>query len=329
MARSLDRELLATKGRRRVRAISAAVAVAQLERNSRPPAPQSPPFFPMKGTITPRLFANVWKFAIRTIRTSCVVLSNLFSRVWAPPQPLRTTILASTIFLAVIITTTVVAGDIDLSKFMPGTEMNGRPHIIVIDGRLVNQGDGPAINLEVTRPAYRLVGMLAVGDGFANPANDFAVQYEWREGDKVHRETRAFKTGQERVAGNRTSADHTALHAVSIMAPHDSGTLPQGLAASYDPVTHLLTVSADRPIEVRVDGFLLRPVSRTDKEGAEYRYAQANVLILGQDLKRGETTVFEVVFIKPQDFYSIPIYVREPGKPAVYLTVSTSLRAAP
>ena len=102
----------------------------------------------------------------------------------------------------------------------------------------------------------------------------------------------------------------------------DSGVIPRGLAASYDPATHLLSVSAAKPIDVRVDGFLLRPVARADKDGAQYRYAQANILVLGQDLKSGDSVTFEVVFTKPQDHYSIPIYVREPGKSATYLTVS-------
>jgi hypothetical protein len=235
------------------------------------------------------------------------------------------------VFLAIVVTSSVVTSDIDLTKLMPGATGDGRPRIVVVDGRLVNQGEGPALNLEITRPRYRLVGTLAAGDGIPNPAGDFAVQYEWRDGDKTQRETRAFKTGNdERVAGTRAgtvperneAALHTATLAGSTTVPYDSGTLPQGLAASYDPATHLLTVTADRSIEVRVDGFLLRPISRTDKDGADYRFAQANILVLGQDLKRGETTVFEVVFTKPQDFYSIPIYVREPGRPAAYLTVT-------
>jgi hypothetical protein len=245
--------------------------------------------------------------------------------------PLRVTILASTVFLAIVVTSSVVTSDIDLTKLMPGATGDGRPRIVVVDGRLVNQGEGPALNLEITRPRYRLVGTLAASDGIPNPSGDFAVQYEWRDGDKTQRETRAFKTGNDaRVAGRRDeAANHTATLAGSTLAPYntDSGTLPQGFAAGYDPATHLLTVTADRAIEVRVDGFLLRPISRTDKDGADYRFAQANVLVLGQDLKRGETTVFEVVFTKPQDFYSIPIYVREPGRPAAYLTVTTSVGA--
>lgn len=287
MTRMLDRE------RKFPRAVSAA--------EFHPPkSRKNPPASPLKTDFTPHVPQTVWCKAVLFAKSVCGVPS------------LRATILAGVVFLAVVITATLAGSEIDLSKFMPGIAATGnRPLIVVVGHKLMNQGDAPALNVEVTRPRYLLVGTINAGEAVDVPANDFAIQYEWNDGDKLQRETKSFKIGE------------TSRQA-SIMPPIDSAVMPPGLTASYDPATHLLTVSAERPTEVRVDGFLLRPISRTEKDGADYRYAQANILVIGQDLKRGETTTFEVVFTKPQDFYSIPIYVREPGKPPVYLTVSLS-----
>lgn len=315
MARSLDRERLAAASRaalvRSQKAVSAAQVAAELPTEkpiSRRNPRKKPPIPPMYGTFSPRLLVPV-----------CGMARDLAFRVCETP-PLRVTVIAAAVFLAIVIAASAAGSEIDLNRFLPGASTaDGQPRIVVVDGRLVNQGAGPALNLEITRPQYRLIGTLAAGGGQPIPAPDFAVQYEWREGDRVHRETRAFKIGQAPVPSR------AGVTATVISSPIDSATLPPGLTATYDHATHLLTVSAAQPVEVRVDGFLLRPVSRTDKEGAQYRYAQANILVLGQDLKRGEEVTFEVVFIRPQDYYSIPIYVREPGRPPVYLTVSTSL----
>jgi hypothetical protein len=154
------------------------------------------------------------------------------------------------------------------------------------------------------------------------------VQFEWNEGGQVKRATRSFKVGDASTAGNGRVAGTTNTTAtVALTGASVDALAPPKITATYDPATHLLTVSAQRPVEVRVDGFLLRPVSRTEKEGGHYRYVQANVLVLGQDIQQGDTVQFEVVFTKPQDFYSIPIYVREPGKPFVYFTVSVTTAA--
>lgn len=295
------------------RAISAAQAASALPAEkpiSRRKTRKTRGYSPSYGTFPPRLLSRV-----------CGTAAHLAFRVCGgPAPPLRVTVIAAAVFLAIVIAASAAGSEIDLTRFLPGASAaDGRPRIVVVEGRLVNQGEGPALNLEVTRPRYRLIGNLNAGAGQPIPGPDFSVQYEWREGDRVHRETRTFKTSQPSAPAS------TGRTAPLIPAPIDSATLPPGLTATYDHATHLLTVSAARPVEVRVDGFLLRPVSRTDKEGAQYRYAQANILVLGQDLKRGETVTFEVVFTRPQDYYSIPIYVREPDRPPAYLTVSTAL----
>jgi hypothetical protein len=260
----------------------------------------------------------VWLF-VRPLQAVVALGKTLF----ASPVPMRATMLAGFAFIAAVISTHMVAGEIDLTKLLPGAQQtDGRPVIVVRNGRLANTGTGPAMNLEVTSPRYRLLGTLAAGQDMDLPANDFSVRFEWSEGSQVKRATRSFKVGapgNTRVAGAVLGVADVAQAGASAAA-----SAPQGMTATYDPVTHLLTIAARKPVEVRVDGFLLRPVARTDKDGAQFRYVQANVLVLGQDLKQGETVTFEVVFTKPQDFYSIPIYIREPGQPAAYFTVSVS-----
>lgn len=240
--------------------------------------------------------------------------------------PLRSTVIAGFAFLAIIFVARFATGEIDLTNLVPGSEpQDARPVIVVQDGRLTNTGNAAAHNLEVTKPRYRLIGTLSPNENLDLPANDFTVSFEWNENGKTERATRSFKTGPEepaangRVVGTTQASDAQSGASVNAIAP-------QGITATYDPATHLLTVSAEKSVEVHVDGFLLRPIARTDKEGAQYRYVQANVLVLGQDIQQGETVAFEVVFTKPQDFYSIPIYIREPGKPAAYFTVSVSTR---
>lgn len=272
------------------------------------------PFSPMYRTFPPHVRAFV-----------CEARDFVHRVFFGTAPPLRITVLAAAVFFAIVIVASAAGSEIDLTKFLPGnTATTGRPQIVVVDGRLTNQGDGPALNLEVTRPRYQLIGTLAASEGTAIPASDFAVQYEWKEGDNTHRESKSFKIGNGVVAGHTGVTSPAPNQFTPSVATLDSGVIPRGLAACYDPATHLLTITADHPVEVRVDGFLLRPISRTDKDGAQYRYAQANLLVLGQDLKQGDTVTFEVVFTKPQDYYSIPLYVRELGKPATYLTVSVS-----
>ncbi len=338
------------------RAVSAANAVADLAaaaplvrraRHSRPGRRAKSPASTSYGAFLPLHLAAAWQAARASCRALCELLAHRASRVWAVVRSfalgapsLRVTVLAASVLLAIVISSSVVTSEIDLTPLLPGAAPIGRPRLIVLNDKLLNQGDAPAENVEITRPRYRLVGTLSAGEAIPVPAADFAVQYEWNENDKVRRESRSFRTATE-TAPDRQSARQAASppSAVSHLAPMrspydhgpdlDAGTAARALTATYDPATHTLTVSADRLVEVRVDGFLLRPISRTDKEGGEYRFAQANILVLGQDLKRGETTVFEVVFTRPQDFYSIPIYVREPGGPASYFTVTTSVAARP
>lgn len=267
----------------------------------------------------------VWLF-VRPFQSVVTVGKTLFDS----PVPLRVTVLAGFAFIAAIISARMVAGEIDLTKLMPGAQQtDGRPIIVVQNGRLTNTGSGPALNLEVTKPRYRLLGTLAAGQNLDLPANDFAVQFEWNEGGRTQRATRSFDLrasalgATERVTGRTDNGQASVAQSGS----STNAAAPEGITATYDPATHLLTIVAQKPVEVRVDGFLLRPVARTDQEGTQFRYVQANVLVLGQDLKQGDTLTFEVVFTKPQDFYSIPIYVREPGKPAAYFTVSVSTGA--
>jgi hypothetical protein len=263
------------------------------------------------------------------------VLSPLKSTcrwIFSSAVPLRATVIAGFVLIACVLSARVVSGEIDLSRLMPGAAPDaGRPRIVLQGGKLLNAGDAPAFNLEFTRPNYRLAGTLAPSEAIDAPSSTFAVQYEYRENNQTKRATRSFTLGgAERVAGqreNEATAPGTGIMPATLEASASTHT-PPGIAAEYDPATHLLTVTAQKPVEVRVDGFLLRPIARTDKDGAQYRYVQANVLVLGQDIQQGDTVQFEVVFTKPQDFYSIPIYVREPGKPASYFTVSVSTGAA-
>ena len=263
---------------------------------------------------------------LRVLAKSVCVWTAKLTRAATSAPPIRVTVIAATIFLAAIITAHVARSEIDLTTLMPGaSQNNGRPLIVVQNGKLTNAGDVPAINLEVTKPRYRLIGTLAPNQTIELPADNFSVQFEWIEDGQTKRATRSFQGagtsgtvgGSERVAGTTHGVAAVAQSGASTAEP-----APPGIAATYNPATHLLTVPSQKSVEVRVDGFLLRPVSRTDKEGTQYRYVQANVLVLGQDLRQGDTVTFEVVFTKPQDFYSIPIYVHEPGKPAAYFTVS-------
>jgi hypothetical protein len=68
-------------------------------------------------------------------------------------------------FLAILFCAKEFAfGEIDLTKLMSETaSAEGRPIIVVQNGRLTNTGVGPALNLEVTRPRYRLIGTLPAG----------------------------------------------------------------------------------------------------------------------------------------------------------------------
>lgn len=239
------------------------------------------------------------------------------------------TVTAAAILVSLVVGAGVVRGEIDLAKLAGLSHETLLPRIVVTGGKVVNVGDGPAANVEITRPRYKLIGTLEPGAGIEIPAPDFAIQYEWLEDGKTRRATRAFKVGAQDGAPNNSNdnrvagrSDHGTGRAAENTAL--STDAPDGLTARYDPATHLLTVSAAQPMEIRVDGFLLRPVSRTAKDGTEYRYVQANILVLGQDLKEGDTVTFEVVFTRPQDFYSIPIYARVPGREPVYFVVSVS-----
>lgn len=337
-------------------AVSAAKAVADFAtpaplarraRHSRPVRRAKSPDATSYDAFFPLPLAAAWRAVRADVSALCEFFAHRVSRVWAVVRPfalvapsLRVTVLASSLLLAIVISASVVTSEIDLTPLLPGAAPLGRPRLVVLNDKLLNQGDAPAQNVEITRPRYRLVGTLSAGEAIPVPSADFAVQYEWNENDKLRLETRSFRTATS-AASDPRSARQTAsppsatLHLTPTRSPYSqapdpaSGAAAMGLAATYDPATRLLTVTADRLVEVRVDGFLLRPISRTDRDGGEYRFSQANILVLGQDLKRGETTVFEVVFTRPQDFYSIPIYVREPGGPASYFTVTTSVAARP
>lgn len=281
-------------------------------------------------SLIPGFLQGAWKSVCARTRSEQQTPTGTPRPATIPADRTRLSILAGAAFVGILVGSRVVLGEIDLNRLMPGaTTSDGRPVIVVENGRLMNSGGAPALNLEVTRPRYRLVGTLAPGQGIEIPAPDFAVQFEWNEGNHVKRATRTFKVGGTSVSGNARVAGAThAIAAAAQSGAFDDALVPSGITATYEPATHLLTVVARKPVEVRVDGFLLRPIARTDENGAQYRYVQANVLVLGQDLKQGDTVTFEVVFTKPQDYYSIPIYVREPGKPPAYFTVSVATQAA-
>lgn len=262
----------------------------------------------------------IWDICCATTRAVCG---------WCAPRPhrLRYTVLAATGVLAVLVATGIARGEIDLSKLLGRQTQTGTPLLTVANGQLTNAGNAEANHVEVTRPRYRLLGTIAPGQSFEIPANDFAIQYEWNENDRTKRETKNFRVaGEEHInSGNARSVQSPSASQTGTDVLE--GAVPEGLDAAYDPATHILTVTAPRPMEIRVDGFLLRPVARSEKDGTAYRYVEAGLLVLGQDLKAGSTTTFEVVFTRPQDFYSIPIYVREPGKTPVYLTLSVGTRS--
>lgn len=293
-----------------------------------PPASPKPP-----EDASPAPCSIKWPFLSMLAPSVCV--RAILERGWALMRSsvdhrpsLRLTVLAGAAFLGILFCAGIVAGEIDLNRLMPGaTSAEGRPVVVVQNGRLTNTGAGPALNLEVTRPRYRLIGTLAVGQSIELPGPDFAVQFEWTEGGRTQRATRSFKVGDAATATNgRVAGANNGVASAAQSGAPTAELAPPGIAATYDPATHLLTVTAQKPVEVRVDGFLLRPISRTEKEGAQFRYVQANVLVLGQDIRQGDTVQFEVVFTQPQNYYSIPIYVREPGKPFVYFTVSVALQ---
>lgn len=207
--------------------------------------------------------------------------------------------------------------EIDLTRLSPTGEQigSGTPRLILEGGRVSNTGNATARNVEIVRPRYNSIGNVSPGEGFTAPSRNFSVRYEWGSLAQPRTEVKQFNVEEERPAGGSTSAAKAEIE--------PTPPVPDGLVATYDPATHLLTVTAGKPIEVRVDGFLLRPISKTSNEGEGYRYTPANILVLGQDLKEGQRVEFEVVFTKPQDYYSIPIYVREAGeKEWTYFTVS-------
>lgn len=340
MSRMLRRQFIATTYQRASRQ-RRSVSIVDIPLDET--APDAPSASPRPGTQYPpesnHVLADptslIWGFLCLLAKSVCVrvirPLATVCRWTFASPVPLRVTVLAGFVLLACVFSARVVNSEIDLTKLMSAAAQDtGQPRIVVQNGRLMNAGDGPARNLEFTKPSYRLIGTLEPGEALAPPANAFSVQFEFTENGQTKRATRSFTlAGNERVAGQRekeTDAPGTSILPATLEASTSMHT-PPGIAAEYDPATHLLTVTAQKAVEVRVDGFLLRPIARTDKDGGQYRYVQANVLVLGQDIRQGDTVQFEVVFTKPQDFYSIPIYVREPGKPASYFTVSVSTGA--
>ena len=231
-------------------------------------------------------------------------------------HPIARTALAAGAALAIAVLLAFAGeSDIDIGRLVAGA--SGAPRVVVVHGEIANVGDGAAQNVEITAPSYRLIGNVAAGARVPAPAGDLTIRYEWEENGKVLHTQRIFRVPQTRdePRGSRIAGEPSVPAA------------PPGVRASYDPATHMLTVESDRRIEVWSDGFLLRPVARTDRGGEEYRYVPSNTLVLGQSLVQGETVEMEVVFTRPQDYFSIPLYAREPGKPPAYFTVSVAAGA--
>lgn len=278
--------------------------------------PQFPPFESTKRCVSP--------LAVCSVVGPDACIPDAWAEAWY--GRLASLVRRNTIGVAAAVVVLVVAAvtlaeistraEIDLTRLSPTGETVGpvEPRFVLRAGRVVNDGSAPARNVEIVRPTYRLVGTVAAGDGFDAPTRNFSIRYEWTEArgaeaGRTKTEIRSFNVEPPREpAGRQVAGRSTAAGRAVVLEPEPAA--PPGLTAEYDPVRHVLTVEAEKPVEVRVDGFLLRPVSRTEKDGAAYRYTPANVLVLGQDLKEGQRVEFEVVFTKPADFYSIPIYVR-------------------
>lgn len=239
---------------------------------------------------------------------------------------LRLSVLAAAIVVAGIVAAGIARGEIDLTKLVPGfTASDGIPRLIVRDRSLTNIGTGPAQNVEILKPTYRLIGTIAAGSSVPVPGDDFAVRWEWTANNKTEDDNRLFHLADP-VTTTPGSRSKTEVMLESRGDPY-LGDVPSGMKATYDPVSHILEITADTCIEVKADGYLLRPTGRSTQLGSEYRFSQTNILVIGQDVDRGQSVRFEVVFVKPQEFYSLPLYVRTEGSAWTYFTVSVSSKS--
>lgn len=257
-----------------------------------------------------------------------------------PPQPApdrgRYAVAAAIVFATIALVFSVrssTTAEIDLRRLgTTSPEGTERATLVIEAGRVWNRGEAVAENVEILAPRYRLVGTILPGESVEAPAETFRVRYEWPSRSGPRTETKLFERPVRSDTAAPASRGGSAPSARPAPASSSPGeTLPAvaaGLVAAYDPATHLLTIRAGRTLNVRADGFLLRPVRRTDENGIEYRYLPANVLVLGQNLGRGEAVAFEVVFTRPQDHYALPLYVWEDGGTPSYVEVGVAVGAA-
>ncbi len=241
-----------------------------------------------------------------TKRGKSFIPSPSTPRDWRTPLAIAVAVVAVVFALR-----SSTAAEIDLTRLGErAPEPSDRATVILDDGRLANVGTAPAENLEIVEPSYRFLGSVGPEEAVAAPVGRFRIRYEWRTRTGIQRESKVFEDGVASTRSPRTQSPTATTPPA-----------PEGVTATYDPASHMLTVRSAKPVSVRADGYLLRPVRRGGTEGIEYRYLPAHILVLGQNLQRGEAVTFEVVFTRAQDQYSIPLYIQEDGKEPVYVEV--------